>query len=209
MTRDYKRHGTTTLFAALNTLDGSVTSCCEPRHRHIKRLGFLKQIDRETPKDKELHLICNNYSTHRHAKVKAWLEKHPRFHVHFTPTSASWLNMVKRFFRDLTTDRLRRGVLHSVPDLIRTIEGHVDIHNEIPRPFIRAAQAEDFLQKAIRANKRLRFKQNDALRWLSSAVADFAVWRGRTLCWPPLRGASALAKAGMARYPCMLCSAGE
>lgn len=98
MTHDYKRHGTTTLFAALNTLNGSVISRCESRHRHVEWLRFLKHIDRETPKQKTLHVICDNYSTHKHAKVKAWLEKHPRFIIHFTPTSASWLNMVERFF---------------------------------------------------------------------------------------------------------------
>ncbi len=163
MTHDYKRHGTTTLFAALNTLDGSVISRCESRHRHTEWLKFLKQIDRETPTGKELHLICDNYSTHKHAKVKAWLEKHPRFHVHFTPTSASWLNMVERFFRNLTTDRLRRGVFHSVPDLIQAIQGYVEAHNENPKPFIWTAQAKDILQKVIRANKRLSSKQNDAL----------------------------------------------
>ena len=163
MTHDYKRHGTTTLFAALNTLDGSVISRCESRHRHTEWLKFLRQINRETPKDKTLHLICDNYATHKHAKVKAWLEKHPRFHVHFTPTSASWLNMVERFFRDLTCDRLRRGVFHSVPDLIAAIEGHVASHNENPKPFIWTAEAKDILQKVMRANKRLSSKQNDAL----------------------------------------------
>lgn len=163
MTHDYKRHGTTTLFAALNTLDGSVISRCESRHRHIEWLRFLKQIDRETPKHKTLHVICDNYSTHKHAKVRAWIEKHPRFHVHFTPTSASWLNMVERFFRDLTTDRLRRGVFHSVPDLIAAIESYVVSHNENPKPFIWTAKAKDILEKVIRANKRLSSKQNAAL----------------------------------------------
>jgi len=163
MTHDYKRHGTTTLFAALNTLDGSVISRCESRHRHVEWLRFLKQIDRETPKHKTLHVICDNYSTHKHAKVKDWLEKHPRFHVHFTPTSASWLNMVERFFRDLTTERLRRGVFHSVPDLIAAIESYVATHNENPKPFIWTAKAKDILEKVIRANKRLSSKQNAAL----------------------------------------------
>lgn len=121
MTHDYKRHGTTTLFAALNTLDGSVIARCDQRHRHIEWLAFLRQIDRETPPDKTLHLICDNYATHKHPKVKEWLEKHPRFTVHFTPTSASWLNMVERFFRDITTERLRRGVFCSVPELISAI----------------------------------------------------------------------------------------
>lgn len=123
MTHDYKRHGTTTLFAALNTLDGSVISRCESRHRHVEWLTFLRQIDRETPKDKALHLICDNYATHKHPKVQAWLAKHPRFTVHFTPTSASWLNMVERFFRDITTTRLRRGVFRSVPELTAAIQG--------------------------------------------------------------------------------------
>lgn len=115
MTHDYKRHGTTTLFAALSALDGQVIACCQKRHRHIEWLDFLKQINRETPKNKELHLVCDNYATHKHPKVRQWLEKHRRFHVHFTPTSASWLNMVERFFRDITTQRLRRGVFTSVP----------------------------------------------------------------------------------------------
>lgn len=163
MTHDYKRHGTTTLFAALNTLDGSVISRCESRHRHIEWLKFLKQIDRETPKHKTLHVICDNYATHKHLKVKEWLEKHPRFQIHFTPTSASWLNMVERFFRDLTTDRLRRGVFHSVPDLIAAIEGYVACHNENPKPFIWTAKAKDILEKVIRANKRLSSKQNATL----------------------------------------------
>lgn len=163
MTHDYKRHGTTTLFAALNTLDGSVISRCESRHRHTEWLKFLRQIDRATPKEKTLHLICDNYSTHKHAKVRAWLEKHPRFHVHFTPTSASWLNMVERFFRSLTSDRLRRGVFHSVPHLIVAIDDYIATHNENPKPFIWTAQAKDILEKVIRANRRLSSKQNDAL----------------------------------------------
>ena len=163
MTHDYKRHGTTTLFAALNTLDGSVIARCEARHRHVEWLKFLKQIDRGTPKDKVLHLICDNYATHKHAKVKAWLEKHPRLHVHFTPTSASWLNMVERFFRDLTVDRLRRGVFHGVPDLIAALNTYVASHNENPKPFVWTAKAKDILQKVLRANKRLSSKQNATL----------------------------------------------
>ena len=107
MTHDYKRHGTTTLFAALNVLNGQVIVQCQRRHRHTEWLKFLRQIDSETPKDKALHLICDNYATHKHPVVQRWLAKHPRFHMHFTPTSASWLNMVERFFRDITTERLR------------------------------------------------------------------------------------------------------
>ena len=163
MTHDYKRNGTTTLFAALNTLDGSVISRCEPRHRHIEWLNFLRQIERETPKDKSLHLICDNYSTHKHPKVQEWLAKHPRIHVHFTPTSASWLNMVERFFRDITVERIRNGVFRSVGELIAAIEQYVSAHNKDPKPFVWTAKANDILQKVIRANSRLSSKQNEAL----------------------------------------------
>jgi transposase len=163
MTHDYKRHGTTTLFAALNVLDGQVIGTCKPRHRHNEWLEFLRQINRETPRDKELHLVCDNYSTHKHPTVQEWLAAHPRFQVHFTPTSASWLNMVERFFRDLTTDRLRRGVFRSVPELIAAIEQHVAHHNDHPKPFIWTAKAKDILQKVIRANAKLSSKQNEAL----------------------------------------------
>ena len=163
MTHDYKRHGTTTLFAALSTLDGSVIARCEERHRHTEWLRFLRQIDRETPKDKTLHLICDNYATHKHPKVTQWLGKHPRFHIHFTPTSASWLNMVERFFRDLTNDRLRRGVFRSVPELIAAIKEFIATHNKKPKPFVWTAKANDILQKVIRANRCLSSKKNEAL----------------------------------------------
>jgi transposase len=150
MTHDYKRHGTTSLFAALNTLDGSVISCCQIRHRHEEWMRFLRRVDRQTPKEKELHLVCDNYGTHKHPEVQKWLDRHPRFHMHFTPTSASWLNMVERFFRSLTTDRLRRGVFRSVPELTAAIEEYVRLHNENPKPFIWTAKAADILQKVIR-----------------------------------------------------------
>jgi transposase len=163
MTHDYKRHGTTTLFAAMSTLDGSVISRCAQRHRHTEWLDFLRQIDRETPKDKELHLVCDNYATHKHPVVKAWLEKHPRFHVHFTPTSASWLNMVERFFRSISTDRLERGVFRSVPELVTAIEEYITVHNQNPKPFVWTAKANDILQKVIRANRQLGSKKNEAL----------------------------------------------
>ncbi len=163
LTHDYKRNGTTTLFAALNVLDGKVIAQCQQRHRHTEWLKFLRKIDAETPKDKELHLVCDNYATHTHPRVQQWLDKHQRFTMHFTPTSASWLNMVERFFRDITTERLRRGVFSSVPDLISAIEGYVDHHNENPKPFIWTAKANDILQKVIRANRRLSSKQNGAL----------------------------------------------
>ena len=163
MTHDYKRHGTTTLFAALNVLDGQVIAQCQQRHRHTEWLRFLRQIDRETPKDKALHLIADNYATHKHPCVQAWLDKHPRFHMHFTPTSASWLNMVERFFRDITTERLRRGVFTSVPELVTAIDDYIAHHNTNPKPFIWTKSARDILQKVIRANSRLSSKQNATL----------------------------------------------
>jgi transposase len=163
MTHDYKRHGTTTLFAALNVLDGQVIAQCQKQHRHIEWLKFLKQINRETPKGKTLHLIVDNYATHKHPVVKTWLEKHSRFVMHFTPTSASWLNMVERFFRDITTERLRRGVFASVPELVAAINEYIGHHNMKPKPFIWTAKAKDILQKVIRANERLSSKQNATL----------------------------------------------
>lgn len=163
MTHDYKRNGTTTLFAALNVLDGQVIGQCQQRHTHAEWLKFLKKIDRETPKDKTLHLIADNYATHKHPKVKEWLEKHPRFVMHFTPTSASWLNMVERFFRDITTERLRRGVFTSVPELTGAIDEYIAHHNTNPKPFIWTKSARDILQKVIRANSRLSSKQNETL----------------------------------------------
>lgn len=163
MTHDYKRNGTTTLFAALNVLDGKVIGQCQQRHTHVEWLKFLKKIDRETPKDKSLHLIADNYATHKHPTVQKWLKKHPRIHMHFTPTSASWLNMVERFFRDITTERLRRGVFTSVPELIAAIDDYIVHHNTDPKPFIWTKSARDILQKVIRANRRLSSKQNATL----------------------------------------------
>jgi len=163
MTHDYKRNGTTTLFAALSVLDGQVISQCQQRHRHIEWLKFLKQIDRETPKDKALHLIADNYATHKHLKVQEWLAKHPRITMHFTPTSASWLNMVERFFRDISEKRLRRGVFTSVQELVTAIDEYVAHHNTSPKPFIWTKSARDILQKVIRANNHLSSKQNATL----------------------------------------------
>jgi len=163
MTHDYKRNGTTTLFAALNVLDGQVIGQCQQRHTHSEWLKFLRKIDRQTPKDKTLHLIADNYGTHKHPAVKEWLDKHPRFVMHFTPTSASWLNMVERFFRDITTERLRRGVFTSVPELIAAIDEYIAHHNTNPKPFIWTKSARDILQKVIRANCRLSSKQNASL----------------------------------------------
>src|SRR5712672_1483617 len=121
MTHDYKRHGTTTLFAALNVLTGVVIGRCLPRHRNTEYLKFLRTIDREVPKGLQVHMICDNYATHKHPNVKKWLDSHPRFHLHFTPTSSSWLNLVERWFREITDKAIRRGVFHSVNDLITAI----------------------------------------------------------------------------------------
>ena len=151
MTHDYKRNGVTTLFAALNVLTGTVLSMTDQLHRHQEWLRFLKTIDRKTPKKKELHLIVDNYATHKHPEVLAWLAKHPRFHMHFTPTSSSWLNMVERFFRDITDKRIRRGVFKSVPDLKEAIDEYIAAHNAKPKPFIWTAKASDILAKVTRA----------------------------------------------------------
>lgn len=153
MTHDYKRNGTTTLFAALNTVDGTVIGTCMPRHRHQEWLKFLKFIDRKTPQDKDLHLIVDNYATHKQPAVKKWLAKHPRFHIHFTPTSSSWLNMIERFFRDLTQKKLRRGAFRSVADLVAAIEQHLEAHNVDPAPYIWTKSATDILAKVNRAQQ--------------------------------------------------------
>jgi transposase len=151
MTHDYKRNGTATLFAAMSTLDGSVISMCDDRHRHQEWLKFLRVIDDLTPAGKQLHLIADNYATHKHPKVQRWLARHPRFHMHFTPTSSSWLNMVERFFRDLTEQRLRRGVFRDVEELILAIGDYIDKHNDNPKPFVWTAKAADILEKVKRA----------------------------------------------------------
>ena len=155
MTHDYKRHGTATLFAALNTLDGTVIGMCQERHRHQEWLKFLKVIDRVTPPDKPLYLIADNYATHKHANVQKWLRRHRRFHVYFTPTSTSWLNMVERFFRDLTQNRLRRGVFRDLEDLIMAVENYIDRHNEHPKPTVWTASATDIREKVKRAQAAL------------------------------------------------------
>jgi len=155
MTHDYKRNGTTTLFAALNTANGEVYGLCQQKHRHQEWLRFLRMIDQTVPADKEIYLICDNYSTHKHARVQRWLEKHKRFHVRFTPTSASWLNMVERFFRDLTQNRLRRGVFQDLEQLIMAIGEYIDGHNQNPKPFIWTAKAKDILEKVTRARTAL------------------------------------------------------
>ena len=165
MTHDYKRNGTATLFAALDALEGQVISMCDERHRHQEWLKFLRVIDDVIPVGKEVHTIVDNYATHKHPKVKGWLRRHPRFHMHFTPTSCSWLNMVERFFRDLTENRLRRGVFRSVEELIEAIGEYIDHHNEDPKPFIWTAKAADILERVKCARAALRNRQ--------SAMADY------------------------------------
>lgn len=150
MTHDYKRHGTTTLFAALNVLEGKVIGTCYPRHRNGEFRKFLQTLDRDTPAALDLHLIVDNYGTHTHPNVQRWLAKHPRFHLHFTPTSSSWLNLVERWFRELTTKRIRRGVFQSVPDLIAAIDEYIQVHNEQAKPFVWTASAEKILAKVAK-----------------------------------------------------------
>jgi transposase len=151
LTHDYKRNGTTTLFAALEAAEGRLIGACMKRHRHQEWLKFLRQIDRETPPDLDLHLIVDNYSTHKHASVKRWLARHRRFHIHFTPTSCSWLNLVERWFRELTEKRIRRGVFRSVPELVHAIMDYIEAHNENPETFQWTAKAEEILAKVARA----------------------------------------------------------
>jgi transposase len=153
MTHDYKRNGTTTLFAALNILDGKVIGQCLSRHRHQEFLRFLRTIDRHTDKGLDLHLIVDNYGTHTHPKVAAWLARKPRFHLHFTPTSASWLNLVERWFRDITQTRIRRGTFRSVDALVAAIMNYVEAHNAAPKPFVWTASADTILAKVGRANE--------------------------------------------------------
>ena len=155
MTHDYKRNGTTTLFAALNILDGKVIGTCMPKHRHQEWLKFLRLIDEQTPNDKDIHIIVDNYAAHQHPKVKRWMQRHSRFHVHYTPTSSSWLNMVERFFRDLTQRWLRRGVFRSVNDLIESIGSYLEHYNSDPKPFVWTAKATDILEKVKRARAKL------------------------------------------------------
>ncbi len=150
MTHDYKRNGTTCLFAALNVLEGTVIGSCYPRHRNFEFLKFLRKINRETPKGLDLHLILDNYGTHKHPNVKQWLAKHPRFHPHFIPTSSSWVNLIERWFAEITRKRIRRGVFHSVPDLVDTIEQFIKSYNENAKPFVWTKKVDEILDKVNR-----------------------------------------------------------
>jgi transposase len=149
-THDYVRHGTTTLFAALDVLTGKVIGKCFARHRHDEFLRFLRTIDTSVPRKLQIHMIVDNYGTHTHPDVHAWLAKHPRFHLHFTPTSSSWLNLVERWFAELTDKMIRRGVFHSVDDLIEAITEFLHVHNDDPKPFVWTATADSILQKVRR-----------------------------------------------------------
>lgn len=156
MTHDYKRNGTTTLFAALNVLTGALLFSCMPRHRNGEFLKFLRQIDRSVEKGKQIHVICDNYATHKHANVRAWLAKHPRITLHFVPTSSSWLNLVERWFRELTDKRIRRGSFTSVAELIAAIEDYIAHHNADPKPYKWTKTAEEIIEKVRRGRVALQ-----------------------------------------------------
>jgi len=155
MTHDYKRNGTTTLFAALRLVDGKVIGQCHARHRHQEFLKFLRRLDREFPGERELHLVLDNYGTHKTPEVQAWLKHHRRFVPHFIPTSSSWLNLVERWFGELTEKAVRRGAFVSVPDLVQAIEAFLAAWNADPQPFVWTAKLEDILKKIERARAKL------------------------------------------------------
>ena len=152
-THDYTRHGTTTLFAALNVLSGEVLGDCMPRHRHQEFLRFLRRIERSTPRRLAVHLILDNYGTHTHPAVEAWFRTHPRYHRHFTPTGASWLNLVERFFAEITDKRIRRGTFCSLGELVRAIRDYIRRRNHRPRPFVWTASARSIARKVRHCNE--------------------------------------------------------
>jgi len=160
-THDYKRNGTTTLFAALELAEGKLIGTCMPRHRHQEWIKFLKRVDKQTPADLDLHLIVDNYQTHKHPNVEKWLAKHPRFHMHFIPTSSSWLNLIERWFGEITDKQIRRGSFGSVEALIRTITDYIEHHNRDPKTFVWTAKVEDILEKVRRARAVLDNVQSD------------------------------------------------
>ena len=160
-THDYKRNGTTTLFAALELAEGRLIGTCMPRHRHQEWIKFLKLIDKQTPAELDLHLIVDNYNTHKHPNVEKWLAKHPRFHMHFIPTSSSWLNLIERWFGEITDKQIRRGSFGSVEALIQTITDYIEHHNRDPKTFVWTAKVEDILEKVRRARAVLDNVQSD------------------------------------------------
>lgn len=159
VTHDYRRHGTTTLFAALDVLTGELIGRCYSKHRHGEFIAFLKVINQQVPRGKQVHVILDNYGTHKHPDVVAWLDKHPRFHLHFTPTSSSWLNMVERWFREITTRRIRRGSFTSVNELVDAIDDYIAHHNKDPRPFIWTKTAGQIIAKVRRGRIALNAQQ--------------------------------------------------
>ena len=181
MTHDYKRHGTTTLFAALDVLDGRVIGQCMDKHRHQEFIRFLNKINRQVLPNLDVHLIADNYATHKHPKVKAWLARHPRFHMHFTPTSASWLNLVERFFGEITRKRIRRGVFHSVVDLQRAINDYLEIHNANPKPFVWTADPDKIIA-AVRRGRQVLNSIHSHVRHFKERVGKFV-----RLPWQALR----------------------
>jgi transposase len=160
MTHDYKRHGTSTLFAALDVATGEVIGECKPRHRHQEFLAFLKTVEKQTPAELDLHLIVDNYATHKHDEVKKWLRRHPRITLHFIPTSSSWLNLVERFFGLITDKQIRRGVFTSVQALEQAIHEFIEHHNTHKKPFVWTQSAEEILRKVTRAQEMLKYQQS-------------------------------------------------
>lgn len=154
-THDYKRNGTTTLFAALSMLDGSVIGDCVPRHHHQEFFRFLKRIDEQTPRDLDLHWMVDNCGTHKHPRVVSWMKRPPRFHLHFTPTSSSWLNRVERWFREITDQRIRRGSFQNVPDRIAAITPYIEGHNQNPQVFVWTASVEKIMTKIAQCKEAL------------------------------------------------------
>jgi transposase len=154
-THDYERHGTTTLFAALNVLEGTIIAECQPRHRHQEFLRFLERIDASVAPGLEIHLVLDNYGTHKHPQVNQWLAERPHYHVHFTPTSSSWLNQIERWFAEITRKRIRRGTFHSVRDLIKAIKDYVRIYNRDPHPFQWVASASKIIRKVSKYKETL------------------------------------------------------
>lgn len=170
-THDYVRHGTTTLFAALNVAEGRISGQCFPRHRHQEFLKFLSRLDHEYAADRELHLVLDNYGTHKHARVQRWLARRPRFKLHFIPTSSSWLNLVERWFAELTGKAVRRGSFSSVPDLVAAVESFMAHWNLAPKPFVWTARAEDILAKLERCRRRLEEIQPGCTKRRTKAAA--------------------------------------
>src|SRR6202158_5044704 len=181
-THDYERHGTTTLFAALNVLEGTVIAACQPRHRHQELLRFLNRIDESVDSGLQIHLVLDNYGSHKHPAVKEWLAERPRYHVHFTPTGSSWLNQIERWFAEITRKRIRRGTFRSVRDLIKTIHDYIRLYNKHPRPFQWVGSASRIIRKVTSIKEFL--KQETRYGSTIEAVAEHPLHRS---CREPRR----------------------